>query len=137
MKVGDKVPVTIAGQAVTQAEVREMGDGQAVLIVPATRVVMAVRTELAYEAPAPVEPEKETIITGVEQREVAPVVDSVDSANAETHPQLGTDVTTNVDGTTVVDTTTGETTAQGNDPVADAAVNNQLPEQVAAVEEKQ
>lgn len=49
MKVGDKVSVTIQGSEIAQAEVREVGDGTATLIVPATRVVMAVRTELAPE----------------------------------------------------------------------------------------
>ena len=67
MKVGDKVPVTLAGHVVTQAEVRELGDGTAVLVVPATQVTMAVRTELDT-APAPVK-ETETVITGVDRQE--------------------------------------------------------------------
>jgi len=49
MNVGDKVSVTIQGIEVAQAEVKEVGDGTATLIVPATRVVMATKTELAPE----------------------------------------------------------------------------------------
>jgi hypothetical protein len=49
MNVGDKVEVLIEGSTVAYAEVKEVGDGTATLIVPATRVVMAVRTELAPE----------------------------------------------------------------------------------------
>lgn len=94
MKVGDNVPVTIAGQAVAMATVKEMGEGQAVLIVPATRVVMAVRTELAYEAPVVQEQTTETIVTGVDRAEgageVAAVVENVNTGAAA-----------NVDGATV------------------------------------
>lgn len=46
MKVGDKIPVTIAGQPVAQATVKELGDGTVTLEFPATRAVMAVRTEI-------------------------------------------------------------------------------------------
>lgn len=46
MKVGDKIPVTVAGAEVTQAEIKEVGDGTVTFIVPAKRVVMSVRTEL-------------------------------------------------------------------------------------------
>lgn len=67
MKVNDKVPVTIGGQVVAQANIKEVGDGQVTLVVPATLVVMATRTELS--APEPVEVETETIITGVETPE--------------------------------------------------------------------
>lgn len=49
MNVGDKIAVTIQGSEIAQAEVKEVGEGTATLIVPATRVVMAVRTELAPE----------------------------------------------------------------------------------------
>lgn len=67
MKIGDTIPVNIAGQTVANATVKEVGDGTATLVVPATLIVMATRTELSYETPAPVEPERETIITGVDQ----------------------------------------------------------------------
>lgn len=72
MKRGDKVPVTIAGQTVANAEVRETGDGTVTLIVPATMVVMATRTELAVETPAPVS-ESESQILGVERTSGEPV----------------------------------------------------------------
>lgn len=64
MKVGDKVPVTIAGQQVTLAVVTEMGDGTATLVFPATKAVMGVRTELDT---TPVAPQgNEHAILGVE-----------------------------------------------------------------------
>lgn len=72
MKRGDKVPVTIAGQTVANAEVRETGDGTVTLIVPATMVVMATKTELAIETPAPAS-ETESQILGVERRSGDPV----------------------------------------------------------------
>ena len=67
MKVGDKYDVTIAGQVVAQAEVRELADGTATLIVPGTKVVMATRTDIA---PEPVNISTEgasTIIEGVDR----------------------------------------------------------------------
>lgn len=47
MKIGDKVPVNIGSHVVAQATVKELGDGTATLIVPATLVVMGTRTELS------------------------------------------------------------------------------------------
>ena len=67
MKQGDKIPVTIAGQVVAQATVKELGDGTATLVVPGTLVVMAVRTEIAPETHEVAESSSETIITGVDR----------------------------------------------------------------------
>lgn len=69
MKVGDLIPVHIGQHEVAQAEVKEISDGQAVLIVPARRVVMGIRTELT-DLPT-TEPSTEVIIDGVD-RAVAP-----------------------------------------------------------------
>lgn len=66
MKVGDGVPVTIAGQQVAQAVVKEMSDGVATLEFPATRVQMAYRVEIDT-APKPVESETHTEVLGVER----------------------------------------------------------------------
>lgn len=54
MNVGDKFPVTIAGQVVAEAVVKEHSEGLATLIIPATLVTMSYRThdELTPEAPA-------------------------------------------------------------------------------------
>lgn len=73
MKVGDNIPVYIAGQVVANAKVRELGNDTATLVVPATLVVMAVRTELAGDAPAADTTGTETIITGVDRSTGAPV----------------------------------------------------------------
>ena len=85
MKVGDKYDVTIAGQVIAQAEVRELADGQVTLIVPGTKVVMATRTDIA---PEPINVSSEgagTIIEGVEResvggRESAPVGETANSS---------------------------------------------------------
>lgn len=67
MKVGDLIPVNIAGDVVAQAKITNMEDGVATLEFPATRVQMSYVTQLTTEAPAPVEPAKQTIITGVDR----------------------------------------------------------------------
>lgn len=41
----------IAGQVVAQARITGLEDGKATLIIPATQVVMATRTELTVEEP--------------------------------------------------------------------------------------
>lgn len=51
MKIGDTEPVYMAGQVVAQAKVAEFDAETATLIIPATRVVMAVRTSLQPAAP--------------------------------------------------------------------------------------
>lgn len=51
MKINDTVPVLIAGQVVAQARITGLEDGKATLVVPATQVVMATRTELTTEQP--------------------------------------------------------------------------------------
>lgn len=66
MKVGEYVPVTIAGQVIAQAVIKEIGNGTATLIVPATQVVMGVRTELDT-GPVEQTPSKQVIIDGVDR----------------------------------------------------------------------
>lgn len=82
MKAGDKVPVTIAGQVVAQATVRELGDGTVTLVVPGTLVVMAVRTEIAPDPQQSAVPETETLITGVDRT-------SADSTDATVVEETG------------------------------------------------
>lgn len=95
MKVGEQIPVTIAGQTVVMAEVRELGDGTATLIVPATRVVMATRTELTVETPNVDTSGSQTLITGVEQAG-APVQTVEPAANTpEPAPVVSTPVAEN------------------------------------------
>ena len=75
MKVGDKVPVTIAGQKVADAEVRAMADGTVTLVFPATKVVMGTRTEIAPEVTGNTDTGSDHQILGVEQNGV-PVTDA-------------------------------------------------------------
>lgn len=74
MKVGDKYPVEIAGQKVTEATVKELADGTVTLEFIGQRVVMATRTELSTP-PVNVDGSgTQTIIEGVErQNQEAPV----------------------------------------------------------------
>lgn len=139
MKRGDKIPVTIAGQTVANAEVREVGDGQVTLVVPGTLVVMATRTEIAYEAPTQPERETETVITGVDRSsgetvdvETAPAqsatVGETNDQPSETTPPSTTETPAaeevavpTADGTETAPAeptdspTAGETTDTGND----------------------
>lgn len=64
MKKGDKLPVTIQGIVVAQAEVEYVETDRVTLVIPGTRAVVGVRVSLTDEAPT-VEPAKETIIDGV------------------------------------------------------------------------
>lgn len=61
MKAGDKFPVTIAGETITEATVKEVNekDSTATMLVPATLVTMSYRThdELTPNDPAQATPE--------------------------------------------------------------------------------
>jgi hypothetical protein len=98
MKINDTVPVYIAGQVVAQANVKELGEGTATLVVPATLVVMATRTELTVETPSHDDTRSETVITGVERtsagpaEQSAPVGENVSPDNGETTVESHTDV---------------------------------------------
>lgn len=83
MKVGDGVPVTIAGQQVAQAVVKEMSDGVATLEFPATRVQMAYRVEIDT-APKPVESETHTEVLGVEREVPAEPVAGTEGTEQKT-----------------------------------------------------
>lgn len=89
MKVGDNVPVTLAGQVVAQATVKEMGSDTATLVVPATLVVMGIRTELGD---LPVDNTGTEVIidevTRVEDNTAAPAPEAVveEAAPAEPAP---------------------------------------------------
>lgn len=77
MKINDTYPVMIAGQVVAQAKITGLEDGKATLIIPATQVVMATRTELTTEEPT----EGATIqIIGEQQTDDAPVEPVVQAA---------------------------------------------------------
>jgi len=85
VKQGDKFPVTIAGQTVAEATVREVGDGQVTLVVPGTIVVMATSTSIAPEATVPdgavTEPAVEHQIVGVDR--VSGDVENTDGGTPE------------------------------------------------------
>lgn len=106
MKVGDKVEVRIGSHVVAQAEVKELGDGTATLIIPGTKVVMGTRTDLtdlpqnevtgggdhqilgvdregeSVDLPAPAPVEEQTPSTNSEQvQENAPVENKSESVD--------------------------------------------------------
>lgn len=111
MKIGDTVPVTIAGQTVANASVKELADGTATLVVPATLVVMATRTELTVETPR--ESSTETVITGVDQEGVE-----------RTESAVGQDQTSEASETSPTDTTTSTVAGEGNAGTESEASNN-------------
>lgn len=87
MNVGEKVDVTISGAVVAQAEVKEVGDGTATLIVPATRVVMAVKTQLAPEVGPSNESGTQTIVDEVVRATNEPVAPVENASASEPVPQ--------------------------------------------------
>lgn len=103
MKVGDTVPVYIAGHVVAQARVEAMGDGTATLIVPATRAIMGVRTDLT-DLPEKEESGTDHQILGVERdgetvdvEPPAPVGEQPPSTNNEQSTESVGDATQSVD----------------------------------------
>lgn len=71
MKKGDQIPVNIAGDVVAQATIErvDLEANTVTMVFPATRVVMALRTEIDTTPAEPVEtePATQTIITGVDR----------------------------------------------------------------------
>lgn len=122
MKQGDKFPVTIAGQTIAEATVKDVGDGQVTLVVPGTIVVMATATSIAPEAvvpenTTPVEPaSKETIITGVDRVSG----DTVDETPIP-EPPVVTDPGENA---TVVETPSVQSVEEPVNPVVGDNANN-------------
>lgn len=119
MKVGDKVPVNIGMHVVAQAEVKNVNtkDSTATLVVPATLVVMGVRTELT-DLPS-TEPATETIISGVEAPnepvESAAVGETLDNSASNANVVESIETVSTVEGTAA-------------EPVADAGDNIQVQE---------
>lgn len=111
MKVGDTVPVNIGHHTVAQAQVKSVDtkENTATLVVPATLVVMGIRTELTDLPSA--ESATETLITGVEAptepEESATVGEPIDTN------------TSNVSGSENV----GVVEGTAAEPVADGAGN--------------
>lgn len=113
MKVGDTVPVTLAGDVVAQAKITAMEEGIATLEFPGTRVQMSYVTQLTPEAPAaPAEPSKQTIITGVDR--VDGEGNIIDSSNAVAVPPVeSAPVVENVENTETVETPVDTETPTG------------------------
>lgn len=103
MKTNDTVPVYIAGQVVANATVKEVGDGTATLVVPATLVVMATRTELTVETPKEDGSGTETIITGIDRPSGGA---AAESATGSENPSIDTNGT--ISGDASASTVTAE-----------------------------
>jgi hypothetical protein len=125
MKVNDKVPVYIAGQVVAQAEIKEMDNETATLLVPGTLVVMAVATNIVADAPkeetgqvlltdTPVGGESDPLVPGVEQNAQvqAPAADAaVQPAVATANDAAGaTQAGVEINDASRVETTTPDNT---------------------------
>lgn len=133
MKVGDTVPVALAGHVVAQAQVKELSDGKAVLIIPATQVVMAVRTELDA---VPAEPkETETVITGAERAEDNTAADVQTAEQIFNQPTEQTDAAVSDNDTQTADQTAAPQPTEVQS--AETQVANAPVEETAPVEPKQ
>lgn len=90
MKQGDKVPAFISGHEVTQAEVKEVNqsDGTVTLLVPATLVVMGLRTELTDLPTTTEQPTTQVVVDEVVRTPAAevPAVEPVVPATAVEQP---------------------------------------------------
>jgi len=87
MKIGDGVPVNIAGQEVARAVIKELADGTVTLEFPATRVVMAVRTEIAPEITGPVDTTGTSVVIEDAERESSAAAEpNEQNASAEVAP---------------------------------------------------
>ena len=65
MKVGDRFSVQIEGMDVAEAVIDDIEDGKAILVIPATRLVVQVRQSLDLAATKT--PDVDRIFTGVEE----------------------------------------------------------------------
>lgn len=90
MKVGDTVAVNIGASTVANAKIVELGDGTATLVIPATKVVMAVRTELDTTPVAPSQGNEHAIL-GIETRENQVTPAEVSPANLVETPIVPAD----------------------------------------------
>lgn len=106
MKVGDTIPVTIEGSVVAQATVEAVETDRVTLIVPATRVVMAVVTRISGEHHAT--PSKETIVDEVVR------TPSVESGTAAT--EVAAEAPAEPETTSEV---TSESTVESSEPVSE------------------
>lgn len=70
MKIGDKLAVQIEGMDVSEAVIEDISDGNAIIIIPATRLVVQVRQSLDLGATAT--PEVDRVFVGVEQEQATP-----------------------------------------------------------------
>lgn len=131
MNVGDKVSVSIQGIEIAKAEVKEVSDGTATLIVPATRVVMATKTELAPEVVADADTSGTEHIVDEVVRTPAAVENTSDAAPQPTN--VG-DAEKVISSSSVPTSNPGDPQNQGTgpQPVLDPKVQAQINEIVAA-----
>lgn len=74
MKKGDVLPVKVEGITVAQAEVEAVETDRVTLLIPGTRVVVAIKVSLSDERQ---EAEKEVIIDGVDRPAVPEAAEPV------------------------------------------------------------
>jgi hypothetical protein len=125
MKVGDTVPVNIGAATVTNAKIVELGDGTATLVIPATKVVMGVRTQLDT-APTPTGGTEHAIL-GVEPQAPSPINGEQPEAQQAT-PALPVDgVTPPADANEAQDGEPATPAVTENAPVEQSAVQQLAP----------
>jgi len=84
MKIGDRLAVQIEGVNVAEAVVEDIEDGNAVLVIPATRLVVKMRSTLDLNATK--EPEVDRVFGGLEEsgETTSAAVDEVNTQTSTT-----------------------------------------------------
>lgn len=85
MKIGDELPVQVAGHTVGTARIEEIDGGVAYIVVPATRFKMKVKMTLE-----PITPETDRIFGGIAETKGGTESEASEEANAE-QPEAAVD----------------------------------------------
>lgn len=104
MRVGDTVDVTVAGQVVAKAKIQEVLSDRATLVIPATVVVMGIRTD--FDTPVDQVSETETQIVGttgnaapvIEEPVIQPPAQVAPEQATESAPPVATETAHEVEG---------------------------------------
>lgn len=139
MKVGDKIPVLVAGEQIAEAEIKEVGEGTVTFIVPARRVVMATKTEVDPTV-GPTSDGAQVIIedaarTPAQVREEAGIAPLTPETNASA-PVVETQSSDASDASKVITSTSVPTTNPGdpqNQGVAQAMTDPKVAAQIAEI----
>lgn len=125
MKPGDKFPINLNEWVVAEAVVIDIEDGKVTLDVPATRIVMGVKTSLSDLEPT--EPAKETmILTDAPAPSVGPNAQVLATVAEQSEPQSDTVRAADAKTTDAQPVVTNETPTVAPVTVPDDAIGDGL-----------